>query len=367
MFDSLPPGMPRVISVGRLDLTLPEGLLLLTHDGRSPAGWNCRRPAGCAATACAASSAMSAGRTRQAEARDHRRRRALRPHRGGAGTLKGRTRGRWFPCAKARTAKRKVFEHLGLKVSRLIRVAYGARSSWAISARGSRGGERQGAGRNSSASPKNPSRMAGAGTLRAIALVAAAGAKLPRARPRADRAHATRAGHAAADAKRGKPGGHGAPPRQAGAIRVRRGATGGREGHAGTKPDAALMHRRRTAARVRAGLARRSARAPDLDRVRESSSTSSPTTISASASRWRRGCSTSSPGRGRSAARRSRGAKWCLFVDADADSRAPAARECRALSRPGRKIWKRRDRSGADASNAGRSGSSSATRPIAWA
>ena len=32
VFDNIPPGLPRVVSVGRLDLTT-EGLLLLTNDG----------------------------------------------------------------------------------------------------------------------------------------------------------------------------------------------------------------------------------------------------------------------------------------------------------------------------------------------
>ncbi len=49
MFDNLPEELPRVMSIGRLDINT-EGLLLLTNDGGLSACWSCRPPAGCAAT-----------------------------------------------------------------------------------------------------------------------------------------------------------------------------------------------------------------------------------------------------------------------------------------------------------------------------
>jgi 23S rRNA pseudouridine2605 synthase len=52
IFDDLPDDLPRVMSVGRLDLN-SEGLLLLTNDGGLKRGWNCPRRAGCGGTGCA--------------------------------------------------------------------------------------------------------------------------------------------------------------------------------------------------------------------------------------------------------------------------------------------------------------------------
>src|SRR3984957_16151032 len=51
VFDKLRQQLPRVISVGRLDLT-SEGLLLLTTTVRWRGRWNCPRPAGFAGTGC---------------------------------------------------------------------------------------------------------------------------------------------------------------------------------------------------------------------------------------------------------------------------------------------------------------------------
>ena len=52
IFDELPPELPRVMSVGRLDLN-SEGLLLLTNDGGLKRNWNCPRQGGFENTVCA--------------------------------------------------------------------------------------------------------------------------------------------------------------------------------------------------------------------------------------------------------------------------------------------------------------------------
>ena len=52
IFDKLPDNLPRLITVGRLDLD-SEGLLLMTNDGDLPVILNCRQPAGAGNTGCA--------------------------------------------------------------------------------------------------------------------------------------------------------------------------------------------------------------------------------------------------------------------------------------------------------------------------
>ena len=125
VFEHLPPGMPRVISVGRLDLT-SEGLLLLTNDGAiarklelPETGWLRRYRV------------RFFGNVTQDE---------LDKLKGGItadgvryGPIEAvleRAKGQnAWAAVSLREGKnrevRKVFEHLGLKVSRLIRVAYG--------------------------------------------------------------------------------------------------------------------------------------------------------------------------------------------------------------------------------------------------
>ncbi len=57
VFENLPEGLPRVISVGRLDFN-SEGLLLLDQRRRArPPHGAAGRPAGCAATGCARTAA----------------------------------------------------------------------------------------------------------------------------------------------------------------------------------------------------------------------------------------------------------------------------------------------------------------------
>ena len=125
VFERLPPGMPRVVSVGRLDLN-SEGLLLLTNDGalarrlELPAnGWLRRyrvRVNGAVderALAALAQGAVVDGVRYGSIAAGLARRPGAHPRRT-VSLREGRNR-----------EVRRVLGHLGLQVSRLIRVAYG--------------------------------------------------------------------------------------------------------------------------------------------------------------------------------------------------------------------------------------------------
>ncbi len=125
VFERLPPGLPRVVSVGRLDLN-SEGLLLLTNDGalarrlELPSnGWIRRyrvRAWGAVDERALASLARGSPWTACATARS----RPLLEARKGDNV--------WLSVALTEGRNRevrRVMAHLGLQVNRLIRVAYG--------------------------------------------------------------------------------------------------------------------------------------------------------------------------------------------------------------------------------------------------
>jgi 23S rRNA pseudouridine2605 synthase len=125
VFDRLPPELPRVVSVGRLDLT-SEGLLLLTNGGglsralELPArGWLRRyRVRVHGAVDPARLAALEAGVTID--------RMSYGPIRAVLDREQGSNAWLTISLHEGKNREiRRVMEHLGLRVSRLIRVAYG--------------------------------------------------------------------------------------------------------------------------------------------------------------------------------------------------------------------------------------------------
>jgi 23S rRNA pseudouridine2605 synthase len=125
VFERLPPGLPRVVSVGRLDLT-SEGLLLLTNDGTvarrlelPSTGWLRRyrvRVNG------HPTQPMLAGLAKGVTVDGIR----YGPIEAGLDSVKGDNAWLTVALREGRNREiRRVMEHLGLRVSRLIRVAYG--------------------------------------------------------------------------------------------------------------------------------------------------------------------------------------------------------------------------------------------------
>jgi 23S rRNA pseudouridine2605 synthase len=125
VFERLPPHLPRVVSVGRLDLTT-EGLLLLTNDGalarrlELPAtGWLRRYRA---RVHGAPDPRALAGLARGVTVDGVR----YGPIEAGLDAVKGENAWLTVGLREGRNREvRRVMEHLGLRVSRLIRVTYG--------------------------------------------------------------------------------------------------------------------------------------------------------------------------------------------------------------------------------------------------
>jgi len=125
VFQALPPSLPRVVSVGRLDLT-SEGLLLLTNDGtlarrlELPSnGWLRRyRVRVFGAPTPATLAALAKGVTIDGE--------RYGSIEAGLDSRKGDNAWLTVALREGRNREiRRVMAHLGLEVSRLIRVAYG--------------------------------------------------------------------------------------------------------------------------------------------------------------------------------------------------------------------------------------------------
>lgn len=125
VFDKLPPGMPRVVSVGRLDLT-SEGLLLLTNDGAlarklelPSTGWVRRYRARVHGVLDPRGLAELAGGVTIDGV-------AYGPIDAGLDSRQGGNSWLTVSLREGRNREvRRVMAHLGLAVTRLIRIAYG--------------------------------------------------------------------------------------------------------------------------------------------------------------------------------------------------------------------------------------------------
>jgi 23S rRNA pseudouridine2605 synthase len=125
VFEKLPPGLPRVVSIGRLDIT-SEGLLLLTNDGalarrlELPSnGWLRRyRVRVHGAVDERALAALARGVTVEGV--------AYGPIEAGLDSRQGANAWLTISLKEGKNREvRRVMAHLGLQVTRLIRVAYG--------------------------------------------------------------------------------------------------------------------------------------------------------------------------------------------------------------------------------------------------
>jgi 23S rRNA pseudouridine2605 synthase len=125
IYDKLPPGLPRLIPVGRLDYAT-EGLLLLTNDGEL------KRKLELPSTGVIRTyRARAFGTITQAMLDDLAEGITIEGFRYGpiiANLERGAGRNRWIEMSLTEGKNREVrnvLEHLGLQVSRLIRTAYG--------------------------------------------------------------------------------------------------------------------------------------------------------------------------------------------------------------------------------------------------